>query len=599
MGKTVAVEVEITTKDAQKNIEELNKSLDASKDLINDLEKEAFDLEKQLDKTPKNQLAAQKELKDKLVQTKKAIKEEKFAVKDIGHERNKYAKILKENSKEQTKSIDTSQLLNTATGGLTGRISGMIAPLKGLNLGLKGFRLALASTGIGLIVIALGSLISYFTNTQRGADQLSQAVAGISAAFDVVKDRISTVGEALTLLFSGKPSEAFDKLKESVSGLTEEIKDEAAAAVQLAKDLQAVDDLENSLIESTAKRRKEISRLRLVAEDENLSIQKRIDALDEAGRIESEILDEELRIAKERARISKEQLALGESSREEIKANEEAQAKVFELQEKSLNFSKSLTTRRNALIKQGESQRKAEIKSFQDDTNAIDKILGDSITKNTFNEIKTTNAGIENLKSFKREKDKERRDDLKQTQYTEEQKIAAKRFAVESAIQLFGAETAAGKAALVLKQIMNAKELIEEVKKTITFASLSGARSTASVAEGTAQTAKIGFPQNIPMLIGYGIQAVGIISAVKSAISSTKKAAKGKGGSIPVPSYRATSTAAAPRPVQLNTVGSSGINQLAQTIQGQTQAPIKAYVVSSEVTTAQSLDRNIVREAGI
>lgn len=50
---------------------------------------------------------------------------------------------------------------------------------------------------------------------------------------------------------------------------------------------------------------------------------------------------------------------------------------------------------------------------------------------------------------------------------------------------------------------------------------------------------------------------------------------------------------------QFNTVGTSGINQLAQTIQGQQQQPIKAYVVSGDVTTAQSLDRNIIREAGI
>ena len=50
---------------------------------------------------------------------------------------------------------------------------------------------------------------------------------------------------------------------------------------------------------------------------------------------------------------------------------------------------------------------------------------------------------------------------------------------------------------------------------------------------------------------------------------------------------------------QFNTVGASGINQLLQTIQGQQQRPVKAYVVSGDVTTAQSLDRNIITEAGI
>ena len=70
----------------------------------------------------------------------------------------------------------------------------------------------------------------------------------------------------------------------------------------------------------------------------------------------------------------------------------------------------------------------------------------------------------------------------------------AKRMAVDTAISLFGAETAAGKAALIAKQILAAQEMIQEARKTITFSSLVAARSSAAVAEGTAQTAKIGFP---------------------------------------------------------------------------------------------------------
>jgi hypothetical protein len=46
---------------------------------------------------------------------------------------------------------------------------------------------------------------------------------------------------------------------------------------------------------------------------------------------------------------------------------------------------------------------------------------------------------------------------------------------------------------------------------------------------------------------------------------------------------------------QFNTIGTSGINQLAQTF-GQ-QQPIQTYVVSTEVTSAQSLQRNIVQNA--
>lgn len=52
-------------------------------------------------------------------------------------------------------------------------------------------------------------------------------------------------------------------------------------------------------------------------------------------------------------------------------------------------------------------------------------------------------------------------------------------------------------------------------------------------------------------------------------------------------------------PPAFNVVGASPENQLAQAINGQTRQPVKAYVVAGEVTTAQSLERNAVKEASI
>ena len=48
-----------------------------------------------------------------------------------------------------------------------------------------------------------------------------------------------------------------------------------------------------------------------------------------------------------------------------------------------------------------------------------------------------------------------------------------------------------------------------------------------------------------------------------------------------------------------NIVGQSGTNQLAEAIGTQESKPIKAYVTSNDVTTAQGLDRNIVQGATI
>ena len=97
-----------------------------------------------------------------------------------------------------------------------------------------------------------------------------------------------------------------------------------------------------------------------------------------------------------------------------------------------------------------------------------------------------------------------------------------------------------------------------------------------------------------------GIAAAGIIAGglanVRNIVSTQEPQAPsfatGVGGgsvSAPIPST----------PPSFNVVGTSGTNQLADVIAGQSKQPIKAYVVSSDVSTAQSLDRNIIEGASI
>jgi len=107
----------------------------------------------------------------------------------------------------------------------------------------------------------------------------------------------------------------------------------------------------------------------------------------------------------------------------------------------------------------------------------------------------------------------------------ERSRISVKQKALDDIISIAGAESDVGRAALVAKQILMAKELVMEIKRTITFSTQAAARSTVAVAEGTAQTAKVGFPQNIPLLIGYAAQAAAIISSIVSAVRSAKSAA--------------------------------------------------------------------------
>jgi len=95
----------------------------------------------------------------------------------------------------------------------------------------------------------------------------------------------------------------------------------------------------------------------------------------------------------------------------------------------------------------------------------------------------------------------------------------------------------------------------------------------------------------IPTGIPFGI-AAGAMGALQIA---TINKAKYDGGSNTVPSSTGGETGAAGSVMSpsFNVVGNSGINQLAQL----QQQPSRAYVVSGEVTSAQSLDRNRIENA--
>jgi hypothetical protein len=131
-------------------------------------------------------------------------------------------------------------------------------------------------------------------------------------------------------------------------------------------------------------------------------------------------------------------------------------------------------------------------------------------------------------------------------------------------------------------------------------AGLDAAQAGSAGTTGLAQTLKLGFPAALPFLVSYGIAAAGIISGVIRAVKGTKKVAAQVGGrASPMPSVsRPSATVGAESQApSFNVVGTSGASQIADIIGS--QPPVKAFVVSSDVTTSQSLDRNIIDSATI
>ena len=100
-----------------------------------------------------------------------------------------------------------------------------------------------------------------------------------------------------------------------------------------------------------------------------------------------------------------------------------------------------------------------------------------------------------------------------------------------------------------------------------------------------------------PFVTANTIQAALSIGANVASAARSIKAITSDSSSAPSSGGQSTGGGAgggAPAPPQFNIVGQSSTNQLSATIAGQQNRPIQTYVVGSQVSTQQSLDRNAV-----
>lgn len=258
----------------------------------------------------------------------------------------------------------------------------------------------------------------------------------------------------------------------------------------------------------------------------NEMIQIKIDAIkDQTKKLEAA---EDSRFQKQRSKLILEMLALGKTTEE---MNQALDLIEQTHQDNITKIQNEAQLKREAIQKGDNDARFARIMAGA--TNNLDlqrqtleqkKMLDDEYYKKQLEQEGLTTEQIRELN------DKKLADQILYTEKSnqiERDRIAVKQKALDDIISIAGAESEVGRAALIAKQIINAKELVMEITKTITFSTQAAARSVVAVAEGTAQTAKIGFPQNIPMLIGYAAQAVGIIAAIMSAVKSAKSSGSG------------------------------------------------------------------------
>ena len=104
-------------------------------------------------------------------------------------------------------------LATSATATKTQAVATTVAntAIKGLNITLKALRTALVATGIGALVVGFTALVQFFKRSEDGAQRLRVTMAGFSAIFDVLADRLASLGRFI--------STAFDNPKQAIIDL--------------------------------------------------------------------------------------------------------------------------------------------------------------------------------------------------------------------------------------------------------------------------------------------------------------------------------------------------------------------------------------------
>jgi len=650
MAQEVVLKVVATTKEAEENLQRLNDTINEQNEILVDLERELYKVEEAQKKTSKSNLAAQKKLTDQANHLKSAIKDQRLSLRELNAERRTTKSALDSLTESEVNQSKVIQGIDKVTGGYATKIKklylGLVEGVKGLKLfigGLSGLKKALIATGVGALVVALGTVIAYW-------DDIKGLINGVSS-------------EQKKLL-----------------------KDTEATRDANKKQLEITESQENSL-KLQGKSEKEIRDLKIqqtnevIASTQALLLQQKEQkkAQVEAAQRNADILKGILMFISAPltiilATIDKISAFIGEGTNLvddfyggianmvfDPKAVEEEGDKTIEATENSL---RELQNKRDGYILKGQEEEKkaadkrlAEQKKRDDEQRAYEeKVAADRLArlqKQLGQELNLRIQGEEKVGALRRSyflknlgDDKEaalirsqfERERVLQEIDESEANDAQKRMAKIEVNKFFDNEELRIEKDFQDKkteEVRKAEELraqIQQAKMDMAFNATSGILGALSdlnsiYDKDNEKAAKRSFERNKKLQIGltiistlqsaqqaYASQFLPIPtpdSPVRGAIAAgvalfagyaRVRAIEAQRYQAPQQSQPQTggggNTITAPQAApQFNIIGGGAQNQLAGLLADQTQKPVKAYVVSNEVTTAQSLDRNIVESA--
>lgn len=313
--------------------------------------------------------------------------------------------------------------LDRMSGGLITMFKGAIKGAKTFVLGLKTMKGAMVATGVGALVVAVGSLVAFFTKTQKGAELLEIASASLGVVMGKLTDTFSSLGEimvgiftdpvqaikdfggflktfvmdrvtnlmdglgflgsAVSKLFKRDFAGAMEDAKKGVENLamanpliagtvlvvgelvdaTKELVDETTKAVTaqnaLTKASQDLRQAERDLIVDEAKKLAIIAEQEVISKDITKSFADRIAANKKAQEAEASVHAQRVANAKETLRIHQEEMGLTESLEEDYQREAELIAAVTNLDTQSAKLKKKFVVEEGMLNEQMAAEKKA------------------------------------------------------------------------------------------------------------------------------------------------------------------------------------------------------------------------------------------------
>lgn len=178
---------------------------------------------------------------------------------------------------------------------------------EGLEQGTQGFKamtlqaLRFIATPVGAILAALVAVFvllkSAVSSNNELLDKFENITNAIGIVLEVVVNRVGKLGEALIALASGNFSEAINKTTEAFTGLSTEIAAAVTEGQRLLDMERELEDAQRDLTVATSKQENVIKALVVASKNRNLTLDEQEAKLQEALKLEQELVKERERLA--------------------------------------------------------------------------------------------------------------------------------------------------------------------------------------------------------------------------------------------------------------------------------------------------------------